>query len=263
MADPDLKSIPTKTLKKVIREGKLSALISSDEGQIFFQSYLIKHPQFKKYWTFYNSVNEIVSNQDNQEHQLVAIKECFEKHIAIGADSEDRVDGCLSNRVIVENLSKAISENDSENIHTTFKGIQQSAFDYLNKEVFRLLIPQIDLEYSSRKKSYTSVYYFISTVFAIICLTLTCLWNGKNIIPCSPPTKEEQKINEIKFLSSRKPLQLAKQLEEKLPEEVKLLEKQVESEQMEAIYKLMQKHSAQFGDTTMDDMKNQMQLYGF
>lgn len=32
---------------------------------------------------------------------------------------------------------------------------------------------------------------------------------------------------------------------------------------MEAIYKLMQKHSAQFGDTTMDDMKNQMQLYGF
>lgn len=37
----------------------------------------------------------------------------------------------------------------------------------------------------------------------------------------------------------------------------------VETEQMEAIYKLMQKHSAQFGDTTMDDMKNQMQLYGF
>ncbi|KAK4022488.1 uncharacterized protein LOC116918488 [Daphnia magna] len=109
----------------------------------------------------------------------------------------------------------------------------------------------------------TSVYYFISTVFAIICLTLTCLWNGKNIIPCSPPTNEEQKIEEIQFLSSRKPLQLAKQLEEKLPEEVKLLEKQVESEQMEAIYKLMQKHSAQFGDTTMDDMKNQMQLYGF
>jgi hypothetical protein len=32
---------------------------------------------------------------------------------------------------------------------------------------------------------------------------------------------------------------------------------------MEAIYKLMQKHSAQFGDTTMDDMKSQMQLYGF
>lgn len=72
----------------------------------------------------------------------------------------------------------------------------------------------------------TSVYYFISTVFAIICLMLTCLWNGKNnIIPCSPPTKEEQKINEIGFISSRKPLQLAKQLEEKLPAKVKLLEK--------------------------------------
>ena len=69
----------------------------------------------------------------------------------------------------------------------------------------------------------TSVYYFITTVFAIICLTLTCLWNAKNIAP-SPPPKEQQ-IDGLGFLNSRKPLQLAKQLEEKLPEEVKLLEK--------------------------------------
>jgi hypothetical protein len=69
----------------------------------------------------------------------------------------------------------------------------------------------------------TSVYYFITTVFAIICLTLTCLWNAKNITPSTPP-KEQQKDG-LGFLSSRKPLQLAKQLEEKLPEEVKLLEK--------------------------------------
>ncbi len=70
----------------------------------------------------------------------------------------------------------------------------------------------------------TSVYYFITTVFAIICLTLTCLWNAKNI-PLSPPPKEQQQIDGLGFLSSRKPLQLAKQLEEQLPEEVKLLEK--------------------------------------
>ena len=70
----------------------------------------------------------------------------------------------------------------------------------------------------------TSVYYFITTVFAIICLTLTCLWNAKNITP-SPPPKEPKQIDEMGFLSSRKPLQLAKQIEEKLPEDVKLLEK--------------------------------------
>lgn len=70
----------------------------------------------------------------------------------------------------------------------------------------------------------TSVYYFITTVFAIICLTLTCLWNAKNITPSSPP-KEQQQKDGLGFMSSRKPLQLAKQLEEKLPEEVKLLEK--------------------------------------
>lgn len=154
MADPDLKSIPTKTLKKVVRECKLSALISSDEGQIFFRSYLIQHPEFNKYWTFYNSVNEIISAPDNQQHELIAIRECFEKHIAIGADSEDRVDRCLSNRVVVENLSKAINENDSENIHTIFKGIQQSAFDFLDQQVFLPLIEQFSSEYSSRKNKY-------------------------------------------------------------------------------------------------------------
>ncbi len=71
----------------------------------------------------------------------------------------------------------------------------------------------------------TSVYYFITTVFAIICLTLTCLWNAKNLAPSSAPPKEQQQMDEMGFLSSRKPLQLAKQIEEKLPEEVKLLEK--------------------------------------
>ena len=71
----------------------------------------------------------------------------------------------------------------------------------------------------------TFVYYFITTVFAIICLTLTCLWNAKNITPSQLPLTEKKQIHEMGFLSSRKPLQLAKEMEEKLPEEVKLLEK--------------------------------------
>jgi len=36
----------------------------------------------------------------------------------------------------------------------------------------------------------------------------------------------------------------------------------VEAEQLEAIYKLMQNHG-QFGSTTMDDMQDQLKLYGF
>lgn len=153
MAPLDPKSIPKKTLEKVLRECHLSALISSDKGRTFFESYLInKLPEFNKYWTFYNSVNEITWNSENQEQLLVCIKECFEKHIAIGADSQDRVDACLGeNRIVVKKLSKAISEKDIENLCTTFKDLQKSAFQHLNKEVFGGLVEVLNSEYSSRK----------------------------------------------------------------------------------------------------------------
>lgn len=37
-----------------------------------------------------------------------------------------------------------------------------------------------------------------------------------------------------------------------------------EQMQLEAIYQLMQEHSEQFGEISMDDMKHQMQrLYGY
>jgi len=50
----DLKSISNKTLKKIIREGKLSALLQSKEGKLFLDSFL-KNPEnpqleFIKYW---------------------------------------------------------------------------------------------------------------------------------------------------------------------------------------------------------------------
>ena len=146
MADPDLKSIlgqiPSETRKKVIREGKLSALLSSDKGQAFFESYLSHHPQFNKYWDFYNSVNEIILNSENQEQQLDLIKLCFEKHISKGADSDDRVDACFQNSADVDNLSKAINERNCENLQGILREKQQSAFDFLNQEVFLLLLPQ-------------------------------------------------------------------------------------------------------------------------
>lgn len=142
MADPDLKSISKKTLKKVLQECSLSALLSSDEGQTFFKSYLSHHPEHSKYWDFYNSVNEIILNSDNQEEQLDSIKQCFEKHISIGADSEDRVDVCFQNRADVDNLSKAINEKDCKNLQRILKEKQQSAFNHLNQEAFLPLLPQ-------------------------------------------------------------------------------------------------------------------------
>jgi hypothetical protein len=50
----DLKSIPDKALKKIIDQGKLSALLESNEGKLYFDHSLIdpEKPQleFKKYW---------------------------------------------------------------------------------------------------------------------------------------------------------------------------------------------------------------------
>jgi hypothetical protein len=50
----DLKSISNKALKKIIREGKLSALLQSKDGKLYFDSFL-KNPvnpqlEFIKYW---------------------------------------------------------------------------------------------------------------------------------------------------------------------------------------------------------------------
>ncbi len=73
----------------------------------------------------------------------------------------------------------------------------------------------------------TSVYYIISTVMiAIGCVTLTIFWSKKNkkTITEDPPTHQpEEPIDSLKFL--RDPILLAKELEDKFPKEVKLLEK--------------------------------------
>lgn len=150
MADQGLKSISPKILRKIIREGKLSALISSEKGEDFFTSYLGDKPHFNKYWIFYKSASEIVANFENKEQHLCLIKQCFEKHIAIGADSDERIDECVSTRSAVENLSKAISEGDTEKLQETFKGLQESAFEYLHQQAFLPLVPEFVKEYNSR-----------------------------------------------------------------------------------------------------------------
>ena len=150
MADQDLKSISKKNLKKIISEGNLNALISSEEGVAFFNSYLNDKPDFNKYWTFYNSASEIAANIENKEQHLCLIKQCFQKQIATGADSDYRIDGCLS-RSIVDNLSKSINKGDSDKLQETFKSLKDSAFDHLNQQVFLHLIPEFNKEYNCRR----------------------------------------------------------------------------------------------------------------
>lgn len=153
MADPDLKTIPTKNLKKIARESNLNALLESKEGQDFFKNYLEGHPEFKKYWTFYNCVNEITASSDNLDQLWVLINQCFQSHIAIAADSEERVDRCLQNRSIVDTLNKSITDRSADHSIDQLQNLQKRAYEYLNQEVFPLLIKQFQSEVSSRIKS--------------------------------------------------------------------------------------------------------------
>ncbi len=150
MADQGLKSIQTKTLKEIVRGGRLRGLISSKKGEDFLNSYLDDKPNFNKYWTFYKSASEISANFENKKQHLSLIKQCFEKHIAIGADSDERIDECVSTRSSVENLFKAISEEDSEELEKKFEVLKQRAFDILDEKVFPDLVPEITKEYKSR-----------------------------------------------------------------------------------------------------------------
>lgn len=69
-----------------------------------------------------------------------------------------------------------------------------------------------------------SIFYIISVFVASICLVLTYFYSHG----LDEPIVEEEDLKKNKpedFLAERKPLRLAKKLEEKLPESVKNLEK--------------------------------------
>ena len=69
----------------------------------------------------------------------------------------------------------------------------------------------------------TSIYYAISTVLvAIIIVTLTFLWSTKTKKGITNK-QPEPAIERVRFM--REPILLAKELEEKFPKEVKMLEK--------------------------------------
>ena len=107
MADQALKSIPNKTLKEVHKVGKLACLLETSQGRTFFDLYLNDRPEFAKYWTFYTTAGNIEQSQSVEE-QLQLAEDCYSRHVAIEASSEDRVDWVL-NRSKVNKIKTEIA----------------------------------------------------------------------------------------------------------------------------------------------------------
>lgn len=152
MADQSLKKVKKSILRKVVNESNLSVLLESDEGQTFFNQYIENYPELKKYWTFYECVNEITTNQ-NSDNLWESLDQCFKTHVCISA--EDRVDECLKDRSVGETLKTAINKKDTEDSLKQLKCLQKLAYDHLNKRALELLTPYINSEVSSRGSSKT------------------------------------------------------------------------------------------------------------
>lgn len=150
-----LKSVKDKTLKKVIREGNLRALVNSKEGREFFDAYVRNpenpHREFAKYWDFHELVNEL-NGADSVSQQLELADRCFEKHIAFEADPEDRIDD-LIDRSTVDKVKKDLvsCKQESKSPAPIYKALQKASFEHLDQEFFcRYLIPLLDSEKSER-----------------------------------------------------------------------------------------------------------------
>jgi len=89
---------------------------------------------------------------DEIAQQLDLADLCYKKHIAIEADSDDRVDKFLD-RTTVNDLRKSLISCKQESISpaSIFKPLQKSAYDYLDQQFFRPnLIPLFDSEKNKR-----------------------------------------------------------------------------------------------------------------
>lgn len=151
MANQELKNIPRKTLKKVVSKCNFEALITSKEGLIYFESRLSQYPEFNQYWVFFKTVGEFVDSDKEIISKLDSVKQCFEKHIAIAADPDDRIGNCLQNRNEIEELSKLINNSEAIHCHQKFKELRESAFQHLKDNLFvPKLMGDLNTEYNSR-----------------------------------------------------------------------------------------------------------------
>lgn len=96
-------------------------------------------------------MDKILSSDEIAE-QLDLADSCYKKHIAIEADSDDRVDKFLDRNTVNE-LKKSLVSCKQESISPAsyFKPLQKSAYDYLDEQLFRPnLIPLFDCEKNKR-----------------------------------------------------------------------------------------------------------------
>ena len=156
MAEQALKSIPNKELKKIVRGGKLSALVSSVEGKHFFDSYMKNpdnpHPEFVKYWDFYELVAALSTTAGGPDQQLELADQCYSKHIAIEADSGNRIDSLLD-RNTVKDIRKTLAtcKQESASPVEAFLALQKSSLEHLDQHIFRpYLVPVLDEEKKKR-----------------------------------------------------------------------------------------------------------------
>lgn len=93
-----------------------------------------------------------ISREEDIHKQLNLADQCFKKHIAIEADSEDRVDK-LIDRTTVNEVKKSLVSctKDSTSPAAVFQPLQKSSLEYLDQQIFRpLLIPVLDSEKKGR-----------------------------------------------------------------------------------------------------------------
>nr|XP_018899079.1 PREDICTED: uncharacterized protein LOC109031783 [Bemisia tabaci] len=122
--------------------------------------------------------------------------------------------------------------------------------------------------------SNVSTYYILSIIISLLSVFVTIYYKSRTLVPTeersTPITTDSSKQenpDEDSMLSNMSPVLIKQFLKAQVPQ--KLLtedqlseEKRVEKKQMEAIFKLMQEQQSKFQINSMDDLQEQMQLYG-
>jgi hypothetical protein len=71
-------------------------------------------------------------------------------------------------------------------------------------------------------ESFSSFYYIVPTLIAVTCLTLIRIWTIKFLN--NPPAEKKKNMESLENKKRKTPLRMAKEIENSLPYEKKLLE---------------------------------------
>ncbi|KAL3199649.1 hypothetical protein MRX96_001402 [Rhipicephalus microplus] len=105
----------------------------------------------------------------------------------------------------------------------------------------------------------SALVVFLTVVFAYRTSKYGCFIRRKKTDVDSCELSEEEKERMTAKPQAAKAAESL--IEATMTEEQKTLEKEAQRKQLEEIYRLMAAHSDKFGDTSMEDIVNQMTLY--